>query len=591
MRASPFFLLILTGLTLLGQEGPARTFRQWLGNQEVGGSTLNLRQDGTTREIRSREWMVLSRLGQEIKQDLQETARKTAEGALAFTWRLQLSAEPFEGRAEWSPREPGILAVHPANGPTVRKEVPKGALLWPEDLESRLKEAARTGRSFQATTFSFPVQQWSTLRLEPQGPAPLPGFPDAIRFTGEESQGASTMAVEVWISPTVGELRHRTDIGGLKVLTQRSELPAPIPGKGTTEGFFERTLQKLPLHPFQSWIPDLTLRAEGASPDLPEDAQQHRLPQDRWRLVRAANPTVPEASQPPVQGVPLPDEARYLNPSPLVQFLDPAFDGLLRRMALPRGLSRWALARRVNTFVFEWITEKDFTVGFASALEVCHHPRGDCTEHGVLAVALLRRLGVPARGVTGWVGLGETLGLHFWVEVRLMDRWVPIDPTFDQAPASALRLKLGDTDLADLGGVGWENAAQALSDVRWIPEREGTRPYGEGLVARGDLITGPGGLQLRLPGGQWTLQQGRLTLRPPKGGPWRVQAVTRPVEAQLKGTRRLAGARTLRPGWWASSPRTLWMDLGEGRWLQVEDVSEVEAFDLLDQLLAPASSS
>ena len=85
-------------------------------------------------------------------------------------------------------------------------------------------------------------------------------------------------------------------------------------------------------------------------------------------------------------------------------FQDRAFDGLIRRLALPPGLSRWDLAKRVNSFVFEWIIEKDFTVGFASALEVAHHPRGDCTEHGVLAVALLRRLGVPARGVTGWGG-------------------------------------------------------------------------------------------------------------------------------------------------------------------------------------------
>jgi hypothetical protein len=258
---------------------------------------------------------------------------------------------------------------------------------------------------------------------------------------------------------------------------------------------------------------------------------------------------------------------------------------LTRRLALPQGLSRWEIARRVNTFVFEWITEKDFTVGFASALEVCHHPRGDCTEHGVLAVALLRRLGVPARGVTGWVGLGELLGLHFWVEVRLQDRWVPIDPTFDQAPASALRIKLGDTDLSDLGSVGWEGAAVAFSGVRWVPERE------EGLTIRGDQISGPGGIQLRLPGGRWELQHGILHIRTPKGGPWRIQAVIRPGETQLRGTSRLAGARTLRQGWWNAGARLLWMDLGAGRWIQLEGVSEVEAYDLLDQLMAPTSSS
>ncbi len=585
MRASPWFILVFAGLALLGQEAATRTFRQWLGGQEIGGSSVVTRQDGAVREVRSREWMTLSRLNQTIRQEISETARRSPEGQLTFTWRLQLSSEPFEGRAEWSPKEPGVLSIQPAHGPAVQKQVPPGAILWPEDLESRLKESARLGRSLRATTFSFPVQQWSTLQLDPQGPAPLPGYPDTVRFTGEEQQGQASARVEVWVSPTAGEVRHRMELGGLELVSQRASLPALIPGEAPLEGFFERTLQKLPPNPFLPWLTELTLKAEGQLPELPEDAQQSKLTGGRWRLRRAAPPTATEAAQPPFSGTPNAADAPFLAESPLVPFKDPAFDGLLRRLALPPGLSRWDLARRVNTFVFEWITEKDYTVGFASALEVCRQPRGDCTEHGVLAVALLRRLGVPARGVTGWVGLGEVLGLHFWVEVRLMDRWVPIDPTFDQVPASALRIKLGDTDLADLGSIAWEGAVNDLSGVKWMPVEEAVP------VIHGDRITVPGGFQLRLPGGTWNLKHGVLYLRSPKGGPWRVQAVTRPGEPQLKGMSHLAGARTLRQGWWHPGSRLLWMELGAGRWLQVEAVSEAEAFSLLDQLAAAASSS
>lgn len=585
MRASPFFVLALVSLSLLGQEGATRTFRQWLGGQEVGGQVLETKRVGGAWEVHFREWMVLSRLGQEIRQEVVQTAHRTPEGTLSFTWRVHLSTEPFQGQASWSPSEPSILVVQPAQGPATRQEVPAGATLWPEELESRQKEAARMGRPIRATTFSFPFQQWNTRDLAPQGPAPLPGFPDAVRFTGQEREGTLSLPVEVWISPTAGELRHRTELSGLEVLTQRAELPPPVQSKHPSKGLFEQTLQKLPSHPFQPWLQDLILRAEGPLPSLPEDAQQSRLPGGRWQLRRAVPPNPAEAAQPPVVAKTPLEHERYLAPGPLVQFQDPAFEGLVRRMALPTGLSRWELARRVNTFVFEWITEKDFTVGFASALEVCRQPRGDCTEHAVLAVALLRRLGVPARGVTGWVGLGELLGLHFWVEVQLLDRWVPIDPTFDQAPASALRIKLGDTDLADIGSVLWDGATMDLSRVRWLPEGAET------LKARGDQISGPGGLLLRLPGGGWKLQAGVLSLRGSHGGPWRVQAVIRPGDAQLKGARRLAGARTLRQGWWQPGSRLLWIELGGGRWLQLEGVSEVEAFELLDQLMAPTSSS
>ena len=594
MRAFPLFVAVLSGILLLtqgsrlfAQEAPTRTFRQWVGGQEVGGASQEAKAQGQGREVRNREWMSISRLGQEIRQEVDQTARRAPDGSLAFTWRLQLSKEPFEGRAEWSPADPGSLNLHPLNGAALRTQVPAGALLWPEELDARLMEAARLRRPVQAITFSFPVQQWSTLTLEPAGPDPLPGFPDAVHFTGKETQGASTTPVEAWISPSAGELRQSTELGGLTILMQRAELPPPKARANDAEGFFERTLQRLPPHPFQPWLRNLTLRAEGPVPTLPEDARQIRLPGGRWRLERAAAPSAAEAAQLPVTGSPTGDEARYLAPSPLVPFRDPAFNGLLQRLALPTGLPRWELAKRVTSFVFDWITEKDFTVGFASALEVCRTPRGDCTEHGVLAVALLRRLGVPARGVTGWVGLGDTLGLHFWVEVKLRDRWVPVDPTFDQAPASAFRIKLGDTDLSDLGSVGWESAALAFSGVRWIPEQEGTAPWGSGTRIEGDQVTASDGSRLRLPGGRWHLDRGALTLN----RAWSVEAVPRPGQAQLKGNRRLAGPHTFREGWWDPASRRLWMDLGQGRWLRLDGVTEVAAYQLLDQLMAPATSS
>ena len=573
-------------LTLAGSaqpEGTVRRYRQWMGGEEVGGATQTVRQDGATREVRSSEWMELARLGQGIRQTLDQTARRGPDGILAFTWRLQMSAEPFAGTARWSPRDPGVVVLQTARGPEVRKEVPPGACLWPGDLDDRLADAARNGRNVKAVTFSFPVQGWESVDLVHRGPAPLPGFPDAVRFEGTETQGTVALPVEVWISPAEGEVRHITNLGTMVLTTQRAELPPPARPAGGAAGFFEQTLQTLPPHPFEAWLGDAVLRAEGPPPQLADDAQQVRLAGGRWRLQRAAPPSAAEAAQPPVTGTPGPAEAPYLAPSDLVPFRDPAFAPLLKRLGLPPGLSRWEIARRVTAFVFEWITEKDYTVGFASALEVARTPRGDCTEHGVLAVALLRRLGVPARGVTGWVALDRTLGLHFWVEVRLGDRWIPVDPTFDQAPAGALRLKLGDCTLADLGSVGWEAAALALGGLRWVPESTGGRPYAEGARVQKDAVQGPGGIQLRLPGGRWSLGDGLLRLTRGTAGPWGVQAVTRPAPAQLRGAQVL-GAASGRRGHWDRKGRVLWLDLGSGHWLRVTGVDEGSAYELVDQL-------
>lgn len=452
-------------------------------------------------------------------------------------------------------------------------QVPPEALLWPPDQEARLREAARLQRPVKVTTYTFAVQQWSTLDLTPLGPDPLPGHPEAIRFRGTEAEGGQALPTELWISPSAGELRHRTNLGGVEVLSQRADLPPPA-ATGLRENLFARTLKDIPLQAFLPWLPELEVAQEGGEPlafaPAPETVA---LGPGRWRLRRAAEPTPLEAAEKPVVGPPGEALAPYLAPTPLVPFRDPAFEGLIHRLAPAPGASRWELARAVNRFVFDWITEKDYGVGFASALEVARIPRGDCTEHGVLAIALLRRLGVPARGAVGWVALEDVLGPHFWVEVRLGDRWIPVDPTFDQAPASAFRLKLGDTDLSSLASVGWEGA-QLLGGARWIP----TCP--EPLI-QGDRLTAPDGTRLRWAGGHWIWAGGRLALRTTLGR-LELAAETRPTEAQLAGARRLQGTGGRR-AWWTPG-HELHLDLGRGRWLKVQGLREESAFAVLDTL-------
>jgi hypothetical protein len=189
---------------------------------------------------------------------------------------------------------------------------------------------------------------------------------------------------------------------------------------------------------------------------------------------------------------------------------------------------------------------------------------------------MLRRLGVPARCVTGWVALEQMVGLHFWVEVKLKDRWIPIDPTFCQAPASAFRLKLGTSDLADLGSVMWDSAAKVFGNGQWIPEGTWTREIG----IAGDTVRSPDGSTLRVPGATWRILEGMLILSASEVH--HVSAIPRPYAGRLADGKRLqAGHRT---GWWVPGSRNLFVDLGNGRWLRVDPITEREAFQLLDSL-------
>ena len=573
--------LVLFTFPAFAQAPEVQRFRQWVAGQELGGAEDRTSIEGMATKIEHREWLNFTRLGIEIQQEIKETSIRNSDGSLHFTWRTQLSKEPLEGQADWSPLRPTELRVK-SNGFEV-KVIPMrtGALLWPRDVETRMREAARLKKAVKISSYSFTTQQWTELDLNPAGLSPLPGFPDAVLFKGLEIDGATRTETSVWISPTRGDLKHTGEIMGLSLLLQRAELPDPVGSSKGKEAFFEQSLKTIPQHPFQPWLTEVLIRWQGAKPlKLPEDPQQYQIKPNLFALKQSAPLKAEEAKELPVKGKPSKEDAPFLAATPLVPFNDPAFDGLIFRMRAPQGASRWELAQRVTDFVWEWITQKDYTVGFASALEVCRNPRGDCTEHGVLAVALLRKLGVPARGVVGWMAAGENLGLHFWVEVKLGHRWVPVDPTFDQAPASAFRLKLGTTDLADLGSVGWENAGQVFGGGTWKVEK----PDGFGdirIEAGGETLRAPDGTRLRAVGSTWSMGAG-LTLHR-EGGDLSIFALPRPYLTTLEGAKLLQSGRW--KGWWQPKEQKLYVDLGDRRWLGVEPLNEKGATDLMEKLV------
>jgi hypothetical protein len=103
----------------------------------------------------------------------------------------------------------------------------------------------------------------------------------------------------------------------------------------------------------------------------------------------------------------------------------------------------------LNRWVHEHVSIKDYTVAFASALEVFERMQGDCTEHSVLLLALARALGYPARMAIGLVSDGTIFAFHMWVEIGI-EGWVPFDPTLGEEVLNATHIKLADS-FADEG--------------------------------------------------------------------------------------------------------------------------------------------
>jgi len=98
-----------------------------------------------------------------------------------------------------------------------------------------------------------------------------------------------------------------------------------------------------------------------------------------------------------------------------------------------------AKAAALRDFVRGYITEKDLSVGMATAEEVARTRQGDCTEHAMLLAAMLRAAEIPSRTVSGVVyidrmlGKESVFGYHMWTQAWLGGeqeagkRWVDLD--------------------------------------------------------------------------------------------------------------------------------------------------------------------
>ncbi|MBM3315797.1 transglutaminase domain-containing protein, partial [candidate division WOR-3 bacterium] len=167
----------------------------------------------------------------------------------------------------------------------------------------------------------------------------------------------------------------------------------------------------------------------------------------RQSVVSAAPLRVEVRTGLPLQPVTLPvagmDE--YLSPTVSLQCDDPEIRARARGVA-GAGRDAATVARALLEWVFRSL-EKRATASFPSARDVLASMRGDCNEHSVLYAAMARSVGLPCRVAVGLVYLDRAFYYHAWNEVYLGE-WVPVDATFGEFPAGALRLRLATGEVS-----------------------------------------------------------------------------------------------------------------------------------------------
>lgn len=145
---------------------------------------------------------------------------------------------------------------------------------------------------------------------------------------------------------------------------------------------------------------------------------------------------------------PLPPEEEDLEASTQIPAQHPAIQDLAVELASGATQPR-PLALALTQGVQRKLKKTDFEAGIATALETARRREGDCTEHAMLLVALLRNRGIPARVASGLkIDEGVSrLVFHMWTEAWVDDRWLPLD-AMTGGIAGVDCLKMSDSSLA-----------------------------------------------------------------------------------------------------------------------------------------------
>ena len=103
-------------------------------------------------------------------------------------------------------------------------------------------------------------------------------------------------------------------------------------------------------------------------------------------------------------------------------------------------------------YVSDWVfrsLKKTSVLSMPSAIQVLKTMKGDCNEHSILTVAILRAIGIPSRVVFGLVYDSGSFFYHAWVEAFDGKNWIEFDPTWGLFPADILRIRIGTGNVSD----------------------------------------------------------------------------------------------------------------------------------------------
>ncbi|MBI4565796.1 MAG: transglutaminase domain-containing protein [Planctomycetes bacterium] len=427
-------------------------------------STIRTRRrgpDGRNRiETTTASKMAIKRMGMSIAVRSEMRTVEIEDGTpLRFSSRYEMSSQPTTSEGVI---ENGTLTLTTASGGVERTIEQK----WdPECLLSEgvrllmLRKGFDPGTKYSFKTWSAEQGKVDVVEIEVLKRESLDGVMGKRRDLTKMSMKTSSMPgikTFAWVDAEGTAWVTEVNMLGLTVRTERTTKEEALrDAAAELPEVFVKTMPRSNVAlPRPREITSLVVRLERSDGLLgewhPPGGTQTEQAREGGSVTLRITSVPPE--RPATRPVAAGDDLRpFLKPSASVQSDDP---DIRRKANEIVGDERDALkaARKLAGWVHEHIRKKSLDVAAASAKEVFRDGEGDCSEHAVLLTAMLRAAGIPAKVCGGYLYVRGMWGGHAWSSAWV-GKWVDLDATLGDGLADAARIKFGETEASDAGGM------------------------------------------------------------------------------------------------------------------------------------------
>ncbi len=342
---------------------------------------------------------------------------------------------------------------------------PTGALMTEGLRQRALAMGLSKGRSFSVKSFlpSSLQAAETTVQIIDREQVDLFGIESALwRVEQRMDLGAGNQTTATaWVTDDYNIKKMQFSILGMTLETIACPEVCAL-GESEPTTFFVNAFAQSP-RPLSNEEQAGMLRYEivGKEPGTPL-----RLPESDEQLISLEGDVVTITIGPGVnRAFPSPDRQSHLRPTRWLQSESPEIMALANQ---GRGSAETPLQvmQHLQTFVGQYVDDKNLGVGYASALEVARDKSGDCTEHAILLAALGRAVGIPTRIATGvayvdsWLGAEQTFVPHAWTQALIDGDWVSFDAALGRFDAGHIALAYGDGD-----PLGFYSSVNALGNL------------------------------------------------------------------------------------------------------------------------------